>query len=498
MKKRSIGLAAWLILAGLLYFFENNTGTRIVLACSWLLPFVPALRRSLWEKDAASEQPKAIPHTIQSFANREEDDPGDVRSYLPGDPVNRVHWKLSAKRDELLVREQAKDKTAEEEEQKAVFQDETPPAEGPGKRIILMGLSLFLFSLILLFAIPSANQGMRALLNRLYDASEAVNAYAYRRFDVPAGSPIAFAAVLLAVMAVSLIGVTVLSGSRLLAGCLLAGCVVFQVYFGLSFPAWVNVPLFALIALWMLKRPWNRKTVLSALAGIVALSLAVLLIAPGVDTAVEAASEAVRDQLSRMAQQITGAAQETPAGETETRHVHTQSLTEGGGEARPNREYRLVTVEEERVSMPHWVNYLRILLLLLLAAAVVILPFLPFMVLNRRRKRALDARQAFESENVSEAIAALFQHVTAWLEATGNGGGNAPYMAWRADLSPDYAERFAACEKLFEEATYSTHAMREDQRQQVLALLHETEQVLQGQADWKQKLRLKYRECLWV
>ena len=47
MKKRIIGYAVWLILACLLYFFENNTGTRIVLACSLLLPFVPIIRRSL-------------------------------------------------------------------------------------------------------------------------------------------------------------------------------------------------------------------------------------------------------------------------------------------------------------------------------------------------------------------------------------------------------------------------------------------------------------------
>ena len=498
MKKRYVGFAVWLILACLLYFFENNTGTRIVLVCTLLLPFIPVIRRSLFENGAVSKQPKPIPQTVKAFAKREEDEPGDVRSYLPGDPVNRIHWKLSAKKDELLVREQAKNKTAEETEIKSVMEAEQPSASHAKKRAFLIGLLMFLLPLLLLFVIPSANQGTQALFNRLFEASEAVNAYAYDRFAVPVDQPVVLAAVLLSVMGLSLVGMTLLSGSRLLALGLMAGGVLFQVYFGLSFPGWVNVSLFALFVLWMLKRPWNRKTVLSAGIGILIVAMAVLFLYPGVDAATEAASETVRDRLSQMAQAITGTTRELPAGENETRHAHTQSLTEGNQEAQPDRTYRLVTVEEEQIAMPHWVNYLRIILLLFLTVALVILPFLPFILLNRRRKKALDARKAFESENVSEAVFAIFQHVAAWLDATGHGEGNTPYADWNAELSPGYAERYAACEKLFEEAAYSAHEMREEHRRKALDLLNETEQLLQRQADWKQRLRLKYKEWLWV
>jgi len=498
MKKRVIGFAAWLLLAGLLYFFENNTGSRIVLACSWLLPFIPVIRHSLFEKDAVSREMQSITQNVRSFAGLEEDDPGDVRAYLPGDAVNRIHWKLTAKRDELLVREQAREKTAEEAETKAILEADQAAQSRATKRFFLIGLLIFLLSLSLLFMIPSANRGMQALLNRLFDASEKANAYAYERFDVPGDQPAAFAVVLLTVMGLSLLGMALLSGSRLLALGLMAGSVLFQVYFGLSLPAWINVLLFVLFGLWMLKRPWDKCAILCLLAGVAAAAIAVLLLWPGVDAATEAASEAVRDRLSQAAQSLTGAVQELPAGENETRHVHTQSLTAGDREAQPDREYQLVTVEEEQISMPQWVSYLRIILLLLLTAALVILPFLPFVLLNKRRKKALDARKMFESENVSEAVFAIFQHIAAWLEATGHGEGNAPYAAWNANLTPDYAARFAACEKLFEEAAYSTHEMKEEDRQQALALLSETEQVLQRQADWKQRLRLKYKEWLWV
>ena len=148
--------------------------------------------------------------------------------------------------------------------------------------------------------------------------------------------------------------------------------------------------------------------------------------------------------------------------------------------------------------MPHWVDYLRILLLLLLSAALLILPFLPFFLLNQRRRKALLARQAFASADVSQAIAAIFQHTVFWLDATGHGEGNLPYARWSVHLSDGYALRFARCAKLFEEAVYSGHPMTEAQRRQALSLLEETERVLKSGAGWKQRLRLKYRECLWI
>lgn len=498
MIKRILGWAAWLIPACLLYFFENNTGTRIVLACTLLLPLIPAVRRGLFATDAAGTQPGTISRSVRIPVSREEEDTGGVRAYLPGDPVNRIHWKLSAKRDELLVRELPKLQTAGEAETRSVSENGQTAASGWRKRGFRTSLILFLLCLILLIAIPPARQGLKALLNRLFEASESVNAYAYTRFAVSADEPVAFAAVLLGIMGVSLVALVLLSGSRLPVLAVMAGVVLFQIFFGLSFPAWINVPLFTLFFLRMLKRPGNRKTVWFVLGGVVLISLAVLLLFPGVDAATEAASETVRDQLSRMAQSITGVTQEPTGGETETRRAQMQSLTSGGGEARTEREFRLVTEEEEQIAMPHWVNYLRIILLLFLTAAAVILPFLPFILLNQRRKKAMEARAVFQSGNVREAVAAIFQHLTAWLEATGHGGGNTPYAEWNVRLSPDYAERYAACEKLFEEAAYSTHEMKEEQRQQALALLNETEQILRKRADWKQQLRLRYRECLWV
>ena len=54
------------------------------------------------------------------------------------------------------------------------------PYYSPGPALILCAVLLT----ALLFLLPPARSGLAALLNRLMDASEAVNAYAYRRYPV--------------------------------------------------------------------------------------------------------------------------------------------------------------------------------------------------------------------------------------------------------------------------------------------------------------------------
>lgn len=501
MNRRVIGYSVWLLLAGCLYFFENDTGTRAVLAASLLLPLIPLFRRMLFSPDRA-EITKRQPLTVKTFSYREEEDTGDVRAYQPGDPVNRMHWKLSAKRREWLIRSTGRESLPEERKTESAVPEDGKSAGARKKKLILLCLAALLLLLLCLLLIPEANRGAETLCNQLFEASERVNAYVYDRFPVPEGQSVTLAAVLLVFMAALLLGITALTGSRFLALGLMAGCAAFQMYFGLAFPGWFNALLFAAFALWMARRPRKRKEILTLLGVILAVFLAVALLWPGVDAGTEAASERVRDALSQMSAQITGTVRETPAGENETRHTHSLSLIQGEEEAQAEKEYRLETAEEEQISMPRWVDYLKIALLLLASAALVILPFLPFLWLNARRKKALEIRSAFASENVSAAVCAVFRQVIRWLEVMGFGADSLPFRDWVGQLPegmpPGYEQRFSQCAALFEEAAYSDHSMGEDRRLQVLSLLEETEQALLVRADWKQKLRLRYKECLWT
>ncbi len=499
MRKRRIGYAVWLLLAACLYFFENNTGTRIILLCSVLFPLLPVLRGALFRPDETDRAEKPETMTVKTFLRTEAEEPGEIRAYRPGDPVRRIHWKLSAKKDELLIREPAAEREEITEERTASVPAEGRKAE-PRRRIAAGIAAVLALCLALLLLLPEARLGAQKLCNRLFAASEAVNAYAYDDFPVPEEQSTVTAAALGAAALSAVIALALLLRSRLLTLGIAAACTLFQVYFGLSFPAWINVPLYTLAVLWMLRRPFSRKVLAAFCVFVLLVSALTAVLLPGVDPRTEAASETVRDVLSRIAQPFTGTQQEDAAGETETRHVHTQSLQTGDREARTEREYRLVTVEEEQISMPHWVNWLKIALLLLLTVALVVLPFLPFALLNARKRKALEARKAFASENVAEAVRAVFQQVIAWLEATGHGAGNRLYRDW-GSLLPDslpegYAARFARCAEDFEEAVYSTHAMPEEKRQNALNLLKETEEALWEAAGRKQRFRLKYWMCL--
>ena len=497
MKKCWIGWIAWLLAAGCLYFFENNTGTRIVLACSLLIPLLPSLRTAFFSPDAAARRETEKSLTVKAFMTRESEDAGETRPYRPGDPVRRIHWKLSARTEDILVREAARESETEETERTAVSRERGRSVRQRTAAGIAAAIAL---CLALLAAIPAARLGTQALLNRVFAESEKVNAYSYFYYPVSDGQDVRPAAGLILCAAALLIAETVILRSRLIPLLSAIACAVFQVYFGLSFPVWVHILCFALLEAWMIRRPFSRRELLICWAVVLVVSALTAVIMPGSDTATETASEAVRDRLGRTAGESGGTEAETAAGETETRHTNTRSIETGDMEAQTAHEYRLETQEEEQISIPHPVDYLKIITGLLLTAAVVILPFLPFALLSARRRKARENRKAFESENVGDAVTAIFRQVIVWLETTRHSGGNRLYRDWQeilpGTLPENYTELFIRSVRDYEEAVYSGHTLPEEKRSEALRLLKETEEVLWQEADWKTRLRLKYWMCL--
>ena len=177
-----------------------------------------------------------------------------------------------------------------------------------------------------------------------------------------------------------------------------------------------------------------------------------------------------------------------------------RSLNEGQPAFSGGENYRLVTQSEREISKPKWLDYLRIALLLLLTVAVVVLPFVPFYIRSLRRKKAQAAREPFYSPDAAEAIGAIFRHVAAYLEATDLAAENKPFREWEERLSAfmpeNYCRQWTESVPVFEEAVYSDHCMTEDQREQMQALLSETERLLYDEADWKRRFRLSIVECL--
>ena len=355
-------------------------------------------------------------------------------------------------------------------------------------------------SLLLAFFLPTARMSLLSLLNLLFSASEQANAYAYDYFQTPENQSTVLALVLAGGFFVSYFGLAVALRSCLLLLTAAVTAALLQAYFGLSLPVWGNLALFFALGLGCVLFCSPKKSALPFAALILLTVMLSAALLPGVDAATETASETLRDRLALATRQEERLAGEDPDSLLETRHINSRSLRTGEEKAAVSREYRLLTVEEQQISQPRWIDYLKIMLLLLLSVSVVVLPFLPFLYMNARRKKAQEARLLFQSEHSGEALCAMFRHAVKYLENRGFGGGNRPYRQWPenwSDCLPEaYQKQYAACAALFEEAAYSDHPMTEAQKEQTRLFLAETERIFFDEADWKEKLRLRYGKCL--
>ena len=368
------------------------------------------------------------------------------------------------------------------------------------KAVCLICTAGMLFSFLALLFVPPARWSALAAFNRLFAASEKVNAYAYVRFSVPDGRSAVPAMGLAAVFIICYFGLSLALQSQVMLLLAAVSAALAQAYFGLSLPDAANLALYLLLGLLTVAFTSSKRAALPFAAAVLASFMLTAALCPGVDSALENTSESVRDRLAFLAVQEESVAGDDPDAVLETRHMNARSLLTGDEEAGKGREYRLLTVEEQQISQPRWIDYLKIALLLLLSAVAVILPFLPFLFFNRCRNKAREKKRLFHSENVGQALCAMFRHAAAYLENGGFGGGNLPYRkwpdTWQKELPEAYKRQYAVCACLFEEAAYSGHSLSDEQREQMRLFLTETEKIFFDEAGWKEKMRLRYGKCL--
>ena len=506
MTRRRIGYFLWLFAAVCLYFFENNPGTRIVLCLTAVFALIPGIRHAVLSYPGRDEKTikTGTVRDPRSVGNRNphETEPGaNIRAYMPGDPIARIHWKLSARHDELLTREEEPERADE------AYRKERPERVIDRDRKRRMTVLLcFLWpaaALMCLLLIPGLRQSFCALCNRLFEESERLNAYLYPRFPVSDGQGVFPAAACIILAFAGPAAAMVLLHSRLIALCFMLSAAVFQVYFGLCLPSWANISLFLLFALWCMgDRKVIKKNARGLGLAVLSSVLVTVLIFPGVNAATESASEKARDLIADIAGTDAGAAADIPGAVAQTRHTHVLSPAEGEGQARTGKEYRPVSVGEQQISGPDRTDWAKTLLLFLLIGATLVLPFAPFLTLNARRKKARETAELFGSADTGAALCAIFGRVVGWLDAMGCGQGNLPCRDWAEGLSrsisPDYAMRFARCAVYFEEAAYGGRAPGEEKRREALELLKETANIMLQRADRIRRLRLRYIDCLWV
>ena len=356
--------------------------------------------------------------------------------------------------------------------------------------------------LVLLFFLPAARESLKCLLNRLFSASEAVNTYVYDRFSVAADASPTPALLLLGGLMAVLLLLSFLRRSRLIPFLFALLLAFAEIWLGLTPPPLLNALLFALLMLLAL-RVRDLRNAGAVLLASAAVFFFISAVFPGVNAAQEERSELARDRLDALEQRITGTYVEENSTAQSAREEN--RLNEGADagikdDTRNDRGYQHLYEQEQQISRPQRVRYLKIILLTLGILALLTLPFTPFLFFNAKRKRSLARRAAFASPDCAVAIRAMFLHLTAYLEACGMGAGNRSFSRWPELLSghmpTDYVQKYRYAASLFSEAAYSTHPMTEEQRTNMEKFLDETERILYDEAGWKQKLRLKYVECL--
>lgn len=358
------------------------------------------------------------------------------------------------------------------------------------------GLTGLAIVLIVLVISPPIRSGMADLLNRIFELSESRNAYRYVRLS--GADPAWQIPAVLVLLGLFLCLFLVLARlSRPLAGTVfLTVLASVQVYFGITLSTAVNVLLFLLTVLCLIRPSVKLRDIVFMLAVLLPVFILVGLFLPGTDSGLEQTSEQVRDWFGARFESG-GNDGEMPETVVETRHVNERSLDEGNREARGTEEYRLIQLERMKIARPDWFSLLRVVLPLLGMILLLILPFLPFIFLNRRRQKTMERRKPFEDPDNRIAAMAMFRHVCRYLQATGHLEANCPYrLCPLPGMNRAFEEQFHQAAIVWERAAYSDHPIEDLQRAEIAQLLEETEKRLYEQADKRQQFRLRTVECL--
>lgn len=343
--------------------------------------------------------------------------------------------------------------------------------------------------------------GIFVLCNRLFEASEAVNDYQYQYFIVNAANPdacVSMALLPLSALCAAICGCASAGKRPIWAVILFLLVSGIEIYLGITPALWCNLFLFAVLGLMSVSNGGHTHRAL-ILCTMAVLSVLVIVIAPRPNARIEQYSEHLRDQFDLL---ISPTEQEQEQPEPDLNETHQEDRFHEDNLTPPDRtpEYDKETHNQQQISLPNPVNYGKILIVSLCILALLLLPFLPFVLLDRRRRKAEKLREEFDSPDCAAAIRAMFRHIMRYLQVCGLPAGNRPYSACVSDVAAlagdHYAADYALALPLWQEAMYSDHSMSVAQRDQIAQLLSDTETNLYHAANRRTRFRLNFIECL--
>ena len=321
----------------------------------------------------------------------------------------------------------------------------------------------------------AVRDGAMLLLNRLFAASEAQQAYQYEYFAVSAPDPLAsirFALLPLGLAAGLACALLCRGRLRVPAAALPAAFCLFMAYLGVTpGPGWL-VLLAAATAALLLDRSaagfvgWAGRAAALLLA--LCAGIAVFFAFPDENPALSAWDERARDALAlhTLAQSDRSdaprpeTAETAPEQEREFYREETTSVDLGGDELR-------------------WTRPLTAALIILLLALALFVPAVWSDILKKRRAKS---RAGFDDPQVRAAVCAMFLYAIRWLRLGGLETPNRPYSAYAGPIgqiySPDLQARYETVLPLWHEAAYSCHSMTDEQREQMRGFAEEVRRTV--------------------
>lgn len=369
----------------------------------------------------------------------------------------------------------------------------SPRGGRPGVAVVAAGA--LLAAVLFLARRQMALDGVKLLLNRLFAASEARQAYTYEMFSVGAEEGnwqdcIRWGLAPLGIAAGLLCGGAARDRSGLLWAALFALCAGLAAWLGLSAGTVWNILLALTLALSLADRTEKPigAALLSACAAaiwVALLCVAVLTAAPGEDARLSAWDEGARDVLA-----------------IQTVAWSDQWSAQPQSEARTAQEDRRFYRAEETAGelggdAGEWLRPISAALVILLFALAL---FLPAILSDRWKKRRAAHRAGLDDPDNSASIRAMFRCALRWLCAGGLEAGNIPFSGYAGGIETAYSPALrAAFEEvlpLWQESAYSDHPMDEGQRARMRAFLEAARGAVWEGLDRKGRFWVQYIRAL--
>lgn len=356
----------------------------------------------------------------------------------------------------------------------------------PGKinRITAIALSLILIVLLIVLRKYIGN-GLALLANQLFEYAQYCQAYVYDMYPVGAtGDNSPETCMMIAVAwCSSVVGLITALPDRKYRRLINTGIVVLLmiclIYFGIL-PTWLV--LLALLAVFLLSFSNGRLVSTLPLLLVVVLVFGILvLVDPGENYAVSRTNENIRDRLA----------------------LHSAYI-----ESDEYMDDEFESEEEEDDSQGGLMDFLsgeteaggKVIIYVLLAAIVLLLGAAIFFIhrnLVRKRKRI---RAGLDSTDPNTAIGAMFPYAVRWLKIFGIESGAAPFSGIlpevKENMSEGYVKRYNNMLGLWQEAVYSEHTLTDTDKKDMELFMKETMKLAKDKADWKDKLRIRFKYAL--